>query len=477
MSVLPLCSFTLGRSAVNATNSHLVHLARYGASSSGRSGPGSSHWRAASVTMLQRRQPSSRARRPRGIGLKRSPATLPDHRAPDRRAPGAGSQDHGDHHRHRRQRQVPRRARRAPTSPTRSTASPATTRWSASTATTCSRAAPAPTSCAAATASTTPATRARPAGVYVFLHDFDATGGDAAGDHLYSIEGVIGSAFADGLYGDDQRNVLRGEGGDDVLGGLGGDDTLDGGGGNDLLDGGAGNDGCAAAPGSTPPASTTSPPAAWWPTSPPAPPRAATPIGSDRLFGIENLQGTIYDDRLAGNAGANRLDGSAAPTCWSGGAAPTGSSTTRRYDSTPDGAGPHPRLQPRAGRPDRPARHRRQRAGERQPGVPVHRPGPVHGRRPAPLLPAGRRHGRRGQHDRRDRRRGDADRDRPAGLAPGHRLRPVAGSITQAPAPRCRGVRQGSAGVSIDQRIDVDRTALAQPPGAAGCNAGLGRTS
>ena len=50
--ILPLCSFTLGRSAVNATNSHLVHLARYGVSNSGRKGPGSSHWRAASVARI-----------------------------------------------------------------------------------------------------------------------------------------------------------------------------------------------------------------------------------------------------------------------------------------------------------------------------------------------------------------------------------------------------------------------------------------
>ena len=50
----------------------------------------------------------------------------------------------------------------------------------------------------------------------------------------------------------------------------------------------------------------------------------------------------------------------------------------------------------------------------------------VHGRGPAPLLPAGRRHVHRGQHRRRDRRRGDADRARPARLAAGHRFRPVA---------------------------------------------------
>ena len=32
-------------------------------------------------------------------------------------------------------------------------------------------------------------------------------------------------------------------------------------------------------------------------------------IGNDRLSSIENLQGSIYNDRLAGNGGANRLQG------------------------------------------------------------------------------------------------------------------------------------------------------------------------
>src|SRR4051794_11816605 len=47
--------------------------------------------------------------------------------------------------------------------------------------------------------------RSSSAGVAVWLDEFHAAGGDAAGDHLYSIEGLIGSAFADGLVGDDQH--------------------------------------------------------------------------------------------------------------------------------------------------------------------------------------------------------------------------------------------------------------------------------
>ena len=84
--------------------------------------------------------------------------------------------------------------------------------------------------------------RSSTAGVQISLYSAYADGGDATGDQLFSIEGVRGSAYADALVGDDQRNALNGEGGADVLVGHGGNDTLDGGGGNDTLDGGAGND-------------------------------------------------------------------------------------------------------------------------------------------------------------------------------------------------------------------------------------------
>ena len=38
---------------------------------------------------------------------------------------------------------------------------------------------------------------------------------DAVGDALFSVEGLRGSAFADSLAGDDQRNILYGEDGTD----------------------------------------------------------------------------------------------------------------------------------------------------------------------------------------------------------------------------------------------------------------------
>jgi serralysin len=72
-----------------------------------------------------------------------------------------------------------------------------------------------------------------PAGVSVSLVSRSATGGDAEGDTLNSIENIVGSDFAD---------VLAGDGGANILQGLGGDDRLDGGGGDNALYGMAGDD-------------------------------------------------------------------------------------------------------------------------------------------------------------------------------------------------------------------------------------------
>jgi Ca2+-binding RTX toxin-like protein len=98
------------------------------------------------------------------------------------------------------------------------------------------------------------------AGVSIDLASNIASGGDATGDSLGGIDGIIGSAFDDTLLGFDGEdttagsaytNVFYGGAGNDILDGRGGadrlyggadNDTLYGGAGNDLLDGGAGND-------------------------------------------------------------------------------------------------------------------------------------------------------------------------------------------------------------------------------------------
>ncbi len=61
------------------------------------------------------------------------------------------------------------------------------------------------------------------------------TGGDAAGDQLFNIERVFGSAHDDILTGNGLANLLSGSGGNDTLTGGAGTDTLTGGVGNDTF--------------------------------------------------------------------------------------------------------------------------------------------------------------------------------------------------------------------------------------------------
>jgi Ca2+-binding RTX toxin-like protein len=79
-------------------------------------------------------------------------------------------------------------------------------------------------------------------GVIVFLGGPQLNAGDAVGDTYVSIEGILGSAFADILGGDAANNVLQGYDGNDFLFGSDGLDFLVGGNGNDAMSGGFGND-------------------------------------------------------------------------------------------------------------------------------------------------------------------------------------------------------------------------------------------
>ena len=83
-------------------------------------------------------------------------------------------------------------------------------------------------------------------GVMVSLLWDTASGGDAEGDELNSIENLSGSGYDDSLFGDNNANFLNGNDGNDTLLGFGGDDILYGDGrslgGNDVLNGGAGHD-------------------------------------------------------------------------------------------------------------------------------------------------------------------------------------------------------------------------------------------
>ena len=71
-----------------------------------------------------------------------------------------------------------------------------------------------------------------PAAVIVTVNNpatqaFSASGGDATGDFLVSIENLVGSAFNDTLTGSSNNNVLAGGRGNDTLDGQGGTDTAD----------------------------------------------------------------------------------------------------------------------------------------------------------------------------------------------------------------------------------------------------------
>jgi Ca2+-binding RTX toxin-like protein len=148
-----------------------------------------------------------------------------------------------------------------------------------------------------------------PTGVSVYLDNFIANGGHGTGDALYSIDGLVGSAYADTLVGTSGRNVLRGEGGADGLVGAEGNDRLEGGGGNDYLEGGFGDDELRGGDGVDTASFFNSG------SGVVADLAAGTAsggafVGSDRLSGVENLFGTALADRLAGNEAANVLTGS-----------------------------------------------------------------------------------------------------------------------------------------------------------------------
>src|SRR5205085_11783157 len=70
------------------------------------------------------------------------------------------------------------------------------------------------------------------AAVTVDLLAHTATGGDAQGDVLTSIENLYGSSNDDHLTGDNGANAIGGKNGNDTLVGNGGDDAMNGENGN-----------------------------------------------------------------------------------------------------------------------------------------------------------------------------------------------------------------------------------------------------
>lgn len=119
-----------------------------------------------------------------------------------------------------------------------------------------------------------------PDAVFIDLQNSTGTGGDAEGDTLVSIENLGGSALDDSLFGDDSANEFVGRGGGDHIDGRGGSDTASYTGSNagvviSLLEDTA----------------------------------SGGHAEGDELDGIENLNGTLFDDVLEGDDGDNRLGG------------------------------------------------------------------------------------------------------------------------------------------------------------------------
>lgn len=132
-----------------------------------------------------------------------------------------------------------------------------------------------------------------PAGAVVNLATGTASDGHGGTDTLTNIENVNGSAFDDTITGNAGANVLNGGGGNDILAGGAGNDTMNGGSATDtdtvsyaaaaasvIVDLGAGT----ASDGSG---------------------------GTDTLGGIENVEGSAFDDTITGDDATNVLNGNA----------------------------------------------------------------------------------------------------------------------------------------------------------------------
>ena len=150
------------------------------------------------------------------------------------------------------------------------------------------------------------------AGVTASLKSGEAgRGGDAERDTLTNIQNLTGSAYADTLFGNEEKNRLEGGAGDDVLVGGAGHDELAGGDGQDTA---SYQDAVARTPDTSGVISNSGVVASLT-----APASNEGEAAGDTYNSIENLLGSSYNDWLTGNDQNNRLDGGAGDDVLMGG--------------------------------------------------------------------------------------------------------------------------------------------------------------
>ena len=150
--------------------------------------------------------------------------------------------------------------------------------------------------------------RGSTSGVTVDLVTQTASGGDATGDTLNSIQNATGGLGDDILHGNGAANVLMGDAGNDALDGGVGNDTIEGGIGADALLGGAGLDWLSyshSSGGVTVDLGAGS--------------ASGSDAQGDTFSGFENISGGDFADTLTGDANANRLDGGTGDDTLNGG--------------------------------------------------------------------------------------------------------------------------------------------------------------